>query len=409
MKRSILLLSLSLCIRQTPAAENWFLPYQPDDHTIALFHLDGDDEKQRSAAKPDISIVFKKEAAHEAGRFGKGAGLNGRGAMLLLTKHDALLLKNDQEFTVELWCKPATNGDAGLISIGTRFYLHIMPARRTATFGYRAASFPIRFFSMSNIPIRRNQWNHVALTHDKNRVARLYVNGNLVGETSHKNEGDYAKGGSGSFGAHDGWSKFFTGWIDEIRISNCIREFRPLLTQKNYLPGEQLQLALDVKSLPAEVQSAKVVVRAGRKRLFEKTIPRAQLGQPITDASILPEQKGAVDVTFLNADGTSLATVSEGVAFAGKAMEAVKARVAALKKTIEATKDTPEVGQRHAGLALFVKRIKELIGRRALVSLDWHLKAAERIANALGTGETAYRAALRKVCRSMKSDRDIRV
>ncbi|MEW6356082.1 MAG: lacto-N-biose phosphorylase central domain-containing protein [Planctomycetota bacterium] len=408
MKRFVLFLLL-LCVRPIFAAENWFLPYEPDDKTIALFHLDGDEEEQRSAAKPEISITFQKDAAHDAGRFGKGAKLNGHGAVLRLSKNDAFLLKNDQEFTVELWCKPATNDDAGLISIGTRFYLHITPGQRTATFGYRAASFPIRYSSMANIPIRRGQWNHVALTHDKNRVARIYVNGQFAGETAHKDEGDYPKGGGGSFGAHDGWSKFFEGWIDEIRISDCIREFRPIVTQRSYLPGEQLQLALDVESLPDAVQSATIVVRAGRESVFEKTIPRAELGRPIADASVLPEAKGAVEVTFLTADGASLATASKGVAFAGKTVEVVKIRLTAMKQLIDATRDMPDMAARVKGLALFIDRIEQLIGQRDFAAVEGHLKAAERIAHALQSGETTYRAAIRRHVRSGKSDKDIRV
>ena len=409
MRRLALAVAFCFLAGQAPASENWFLPYEPDDRTIALFHLDGDEDEQRSAGKPDIAISFKKEAVHDVGKFGKGAKLNGRGAVLRLSKHEALLLKNDEEFTVELWCRPATNGDTGLISIATRYYLHLVPGRKTATFGYRAASFPIRYTSMANIPVRRNRWNHVALTHDKNRVVRIYVNGQLAGTTSHKDEGDYAKGGGGTFGAHDGWTKFFTGTLDEIRISRGLREFRPLVTQRNYLPGEKLQLAIDAKALPAGVQRAKVRVLSGRKVVFEKEIPRAQLTAPIAEASVLPESGGRVDVAFLDANGNIIGRADEVVVFAGKRVETCKARLKALEDVLRSTDGVKALALRREGLRLYVERIGEFFKERTFDAVEKHLTAAERIARALKTGETLYRAKLRDVVRATKGEKDIRI
>lgn len=387
------------------AGTGWFLPYEPDEHTIALFHLDGGEDKQRSAGKADVSVSFHKAAAHAEGKFGQGAKLNGSSASLRLTPHEALRLKNDQEFTVELWCRPESNAKAGLISLATRFYLHISPGIKTASFGYRAAAFPIRWFPMSNVAIRRGQWNHVALTHDRDRVARIHVNGRLAATTSHKDEGDYAKGGGAAFGAHDGWQSFFMGSVDEIRISDCVREFTPLLSQRNYLTGEHVRLSLDTHSLPKAVQHAEVIIRAGKKVLLRKRLPRAALDGPVAPASAIPQKNGSIEVTFLTGDGTAVSSVTESVALVGPRVDACAGRLSPLGAVLRSGQ---EPAPRRKTLALHVAHARELLRDREVEAAEKCVAAAERIAGQLHTGEAAYRQEVRKLVRSAKSKKDIR-
>ena len=386
------------------AAENWFLPYEPDGQTIALFHLDSESDEQRSAAEGEITIKFHKGASRVAGKFGQAADLRGNGQILRLSKHDALLLRNDQEFTIELWAKPELGNKTGLISLATRFYLHVAAGPGTGSFGYRAASFPIRFFPLNGIRLRRRQWNHVALTHDKDRVARIYVNGMLCASAQHKDEGDFPKAGGGTFGAHDGWKDFFVGQLDEIRISRKVREFQPLLTRPSYVAGESVQLNLDPQSLPKHVAGARVRILAGRKVVIEKQLTRDTLAGAIAPASALPPSRGAIEVTFLDGSGQAVSTLSQPAAFVGQQMDSQRQRLMALESS---AKDAST--RRGKGLALYVERTKELLDARDMAEAEQHLRAAERIALAMAEGETAYRRQVRRVVRMTESKRDVRI
>ena len=168
------------CTLPAAAAENWFLPYEPDAHTIVLVHLDGPQAGERAEARTPAQVTLTDNAQHADGRFSGGVALAGPKQCVRVDGVPRLILDNDADFTVELWCRPKTAASASLFSLGTRFYCTIDPGRGTASFGYRSADFPIRWFPVTGVPIRRNRWQHVAVTHDGNRVVRFYVNGALA-------------------------------------------------------------------------------------------------------------------------------------------------------------------------------------------------------------------------------------
>ncbi|MCZ7601047.1 MAG: LamG domain-containing protein [Gammaproteobacteria bacterium] len=145
-----------------------------------------------------------------------------------------------EPFTVELWVKPQGRPDGGLWSLGTRWYLHL---GRFGQFGYRAASFPIRYSPLGTaLDLPPDTWRHVALTHDANRRVVVYVNGEAVAEVVHADEGDYEKGGPQlHLGSHDGWTQCGAMTVDEVRLSRGVRVYAPLLAQRFLIPGESLQ------------------------------------------------------------------------------------------------------------------------------------------------------------------------
>ncbi len=230
--RAALILTCVICAAPLFAAEAWFLPYEPDEHTIALFHFDEEADQQPNAAGTDLQATLVKGATIGEGIFGSGVRLDGPKQCIRFGDSERLSFGNAQPFTIEGWIHP-DSAEGSIFSIGTRFYLQANFSRGTASFGYRAASFPIRWFPMSGVPWQRNRWQHFALTHDAERVARLYLNGVEVANTSHADEGDYEGNPSGVFGAHDGWTKFLVGAVDEMRVSDIVRTFQPLLTQSS--------------------------------------------------------------------------------------------------------------------------------------------------------------------------------
>ncbi len=403
--RALVLVMSWLCLAPVFAGETWFIPYDPDEHTIALFHLDEGADQQANAAQADITATFAEGAGHIEGVFGGGVRLRGPKECLKLSANEALSLGNAQPFTVEAWVRP-DGGEGSIFSIGTRFYLSAHFSRGTANFGYRAASFPIRWFAMSAIPWRPRQWQHLALTHDADRVVRIYLNGVEVARASHADEGDYQKSGGSVFGAHDGWTRFLVGAMDEIRVSNTVRSFQPLLTQRAYLPGEQVQLNLADVPLPAYVATARVMVTtAGGEQAFAAEIPVARAAEPLFDAEQLGAGPARLTVAFLDAEGKVVSSVERPVSFAGAALSELKARTAACRALLEQAGDAAppqaEIARRH------LKAAERMMEARSFDSAASYLGSAEWAAAALGSGEAGYRTRIRSHVR--EGDRDDRL
>ena len=383
------------------AQELWFLPYEPDDRTVCLFHFDGKDAVEKSAAALPIEGSLRGDAARGPGRFGQGLVLKGPKQHLRLGKHEALKLGRNEPFTIELWCRPEANAEAGLISVGTRFYLKLHPGRRTAIFGYRAASFPIRWFPCANVPWQRRQWQHVALTHDASRRARIFINGKLAAETTHKDEGDYAKGSSGAFGAHDGWTAFFVGSIDEIRISRGARSFRPLLKHTKYLPGEPVELNFDAGRLPASVTRvrAEILPRRG-KPLWRAEYGRDAVPEALLPAGKLPPGRNTLRLTFIDGAGETISSASAGVEFVGQRIKDIASRVARCEEAAAKGKQL---------LPRYVQQIERFIGERKLLEAEQYLAAAEHVARRAQQGETTYREQLRRAVRAQPCRNNVRI
>jgi hypothetical protein len=143
-------------------------------------------------------------ATRAEGMFGGGVHFDGTKDTLGLPGDERLRMSHNQPFTVEMWFRPGSGAQASLWSLATRFHLKVAPGTGTFTFGYRAASFPIRWYDIPGSSISQNRWHHVVLTHDETMTARIYLDGRLVGSPQHEDEGDYEKGGGAQFGSHDG-------------------------------------------------------------------------------------------------------------------------------------------------------------------------------------------------------------
>ncbi len=398
---------VAACVSPALAAENWFLPYITDAHTVALLHCDGEGEEEPGGAGPAFRLAGG--AARTPGQFGGGVLLGGGGAMLSAPAHPAFALRADQEFTFELWVRPDGAAEGSLFSIGTRFYLRLQPGARAGAFGYRAAAFPIRFIPLTDLPIARGKWQHVALTHAGDGTVDLYLNGARVATVAHAQEGDYGKGGGCSLGAHDGWTNYFRGAVDEVRLSNCVRRFQPLLSQRSYLMGETVRLLADPAGLPADLERVRVrVLRGAGAPLVQREVLRAGLGGPLFPAADLPAGQHPLEVTFLGAGGRVLSRVETTVGYAGDLPQRLGQRLAAVERAAGAAsgKAAPE---RVASARLLVQSARSALERRDFQAAESRAAAAERVAGALSGGESAYRAAVRRAVRAGASPRDVRL
>jgi len=399
--RAFLVLCLLLPACTAGGSEYWFLPYEPDEHTLLLCHLDGKGDSEYSEGKVRVKVDLFRGAQRGAGKFGGGAVLNGKGAAVRCEAHEKLRFRSNQEFTVEMWVK-ASGHDASLFSITTRFYLKWYPRNRIAAVGYRSAEFPIRWFRLYGLPFRAGRWMHIALTHDSERRFRLYVNGELVGDAQHKDEGDYEKTGLIFFGSHDAWTYFLKGVVDEIRISDCVRKYEPLLVNRYYLSGETVKLSVD--RLPKRVAAVKVtlVARDG-KVLVEKTIPSPEISEELLRAEELPPENATIMLVFLDGTGGVISEVEETVCFVGEKVKEIAKLLDAARKL------SAEAGARRNSIEFYVAEIEKLLERRRFDVIPKKVEALQSICRAVSEGETKYRSLLRKFVRSRETPRNVRI
>ncbi len=406
-------MAIALCVNVAGADEAWFLPYEPDEHTIVLYHLDGEGEAEPAGegegeaneAAAEIELVMHGGAVRGPGAFGQAVHLRGPKEHLRLTKNAALSLGNAQPFTVEMWMR-ADSPEASIFSIGTRFYLKGHFSRSTATLGYRAESFPIRWVPMAGVSWPRREWMHVALTHDEDRQVKLYINGRLIASAEHGDEGDYAGSSTAAFGAHDGWSTFLKGAMDEIRISDNVREFAPLLTQAAYLAGERVRLNLGGVTLPDEVARVRVALVRGGEELASEERAVAQAGEELMEAAAIGAEPASAIVSFLDAEGAVVGSVAQPVRYVGEQVDEQRARAEACRAALAGADDSlPET----ALAQLFLDEAASAWEARKFEMAEGVVAAAERAAHRIASGEAAYRAAVRARVRAGERDDELRV
>ncbi|MFO8082613.1 MAG: 1,3-beta-galactosyl-N-acetylhexosamine phosphorylase N-terminal domain-containing protein, partial [Armatimonadota bacterium] len=408
--RTLAIIICVLATFQARAAEPWLLPCEADPATQVLLHLDADTSQQPNAGTLDVDAMLVKDAPVIDGVFGSAVGLDGHGQCVRLPSTEDLRLGVDEPFTIECWIRP-DSADGTIFSVGINYYLNAHFSRGTASLGYRAESFPIRWYTMTGIPWQRRQWQHVALTHDENRVVRLYLDGHLVAETQHGDEGTYTeKPGGATFGSHDGWRSHLAGAIDEIRISRTIRDFQPLLTQRIYLEDEQVRLNLTDVTLPDHMESIQVTVTsASGEEIAQRELSVAEAAHPadqaIVPAADLGEGAATVQVTFVDGDGGQLAQHRILVSYGGAAVAALQERLAAAQRALVGC---PEELPERKIVDTHLRAVREAIARRDLDAADAYMSAAEGRLRMVATGEAAYRARLREHVRALRHE-DVRI
>lgn len=398
-----------LLISRALTSEAWFMPYETDEHTLVLLHFDGDGAMERNFGVLGGEAMLVGNARRGHGRFGDGIVFDGSKGSVRFPMHERLKFKRNQPFTVECWMRPETDAQVSIFSIATRFYVKICVGRRMVSFGYRAASFPIRWYPCAGVPLKRNKWQHIAITHDEYRVVRVYFNGELIATIEHADEGDFARATDVHIGSHDGWTAFFVGAIDEVRISDTVRQFQPLLTHRYYLRGERVQLGTAINKLPEQVVAVRVTWRDATKRLHRRTIARNELQAGLLSAEQLPAQLVPLRIAFLDVNGRILSQVSARIAFAGNRMDALRKKLRALKQIHDQYADDASVMARSKVLRLYLLRVHELLKMRQLEEAEARLTAAQYVARMIDSGETAYRAMLRKFIRAHPPPDSVRI
>jgi len=226
-------------------AEPWETAYAGDDaagkHVIGLWKFDGTGEKDDSGHGHALKIDGARISPD--GRFGQC--LESFPGFPQSDKRHAARTNVDPRlspqgaFTLEMWIKPkpefADSGDSMLLDkkyVAHDDYQFVLSGtdrsgsrvlRAWLGFGVDSATWYSR-----PLTIQAGQWYHVAFTYDGAGTGSFYVNGQPQGSTTLPGRKELSRGKHPlSIGDRLGSNyRGFPGFIDEVRISNGVLEFR---------------------------------------------------------------------------------------------------------------------------------------------------------------------------------------
>ncbi len=209
----------------TPPAMAYNVVGGNDANATLLLHMDG---SNGSTSFPDsspspVSVTATGDAKTSTAQSKFGASsliLDGTGDYLTTAVSSAFALGTG-DFTVEGWFRPSTTPYGNLIDFrsSSQTANPVLYILNGATVGYYTAS---ANRITSTTVLAANTWYHVALVRASG-TTRLYINGVQEG-VAYADSSNYASPAAGvRIGCSYSAADFFTGNIDEVRISNVAR------------------------------------------------------------------------------------------------------------------------------------------------------------------------------------------
>lgn len=245
----VLLLTLSAAA--APLAEPWQAPYAGNDaageHVIAFWNFEGEGDAVADASGRGHDGILRGAARNPEGRFGAGletaAGWPVEDVLHALRVPDSDALSPRRAFTAELWIRPsaAIEGYPEAFLLDKKYVAHddfqwILEApdasgnrRMRVALGFGADS--DLWWSEAALPYAAGTWYHVAFTYDGAGTVAFLRDGRSLGGATKPGRGAVHPGGHElSIGDRVGsYYHGFPGTIDEVRLTEGVREFRPIV------------------------------------------------------------------------------------------------------------------------------------------------------------------------------------
>ena len=253
---------------QTPLA-----PFSPDAHTLLLYHFD---EGSGAVAKDAGSHGYDGEVRAgqwTAGKFGGALAFNGKNTCVFRRATETI--EKLRQFTVECWYQQENaEGRQFLVGKDVTFHFDLSAGAGTSLSLYNQEvkpSDPTRRrhhqLGASLGTIRMGRWHHVAATYDGAFVS-FFLDGVLKRRLPA--EKDYVLGGKSRglwVGCYVGQDYWFSGKIDELRVSDCVR-YDP---QRRLADGQR---AFTDQKRAAPAKAVRKLQSAGRARLCLSLVRR---------------------------------------------------------------------------------------------------------------------------------------
>lgn len=235
-------------------------PFVADEHTLLLYHFDeGEGSVTRDASRYGYHGEVRG-AKWAEGKFGKALRFNGKDACVFRKTTEAI--RELRRVTLECWFNQGDpSGRQFLIGKDVTFHFDLSGSSSTSMSIYNrggrvpnANGLPHQHLGTGlSIPARR--WHHNAVTYDGAHLS-FFFDGKLV----HRVEAakDFLLGVEsrglwvGCYVAMDFW---FSGRIDEVRVSDCVR----------YDPGKRLKVGACIFEVPKKQRRVLTVQKAKRR------------------------------------------------------------------------------------------------------------------------------------------------
>jgi hypothetical protein len=222
-----------------PIAETAVLSkeYKPDANTVLLLHFDETNGEFKDSSGRNHNVILEKSKGSNfstKGIIGNALSLNGEAYIEVDFKTDL----EPTEMTIELWFKPSQVKDTNvLLNHGNTnsegYYMLIQDKKINFAFSGIGGI-------VSATELEADKWYHIAVTYStKSRSMSMYLNGKINTEMSVDKLENTVKVdkyvGPSMFafriGTYShGLGHFFTGLIDEVRISDKVRDLSEMTT-----------------------------------------------------------------------------------------------------------------------------------------------------------------------------------
>ncbi len=204
--------------------------YEPDVHTLLLYHFDGEGDEILDASSQALHGKLN-EGPVERGEGIFGSSLKLADGQVIQLEGGRECLRGMDQLTAELWFK-TTNQDSThrqrLIMFWEHYLISIFEGNRLV--GHLYDSEGKKYVLRGHTAIMPGVWYHAAITFDGER-GRLWLNG--VQETSVRMKGPI-NNALGSLSISTNSNDAFIGEIDELCISNIARKSFIAARQRNF-------------------------------------------------------------------------------------------------------------------------------------------------------------------------------
>lgn len=224
------LLTLSVFVLPVSAGQPTPLePFQPDDHTLILYHFD---EGQGGVAKDAGRFGLDGEirgAQWTDGRFGKALQFDGQDDSVFRQATGAI--EGLKHLTVECWFKQDDpQGRQFLAGKDVTFHFDLSSGQGTSLSLYNRGASVANADGLRHQQIgaglgafRQGRWHHLAATFDGRQVS-FFLDGVLKGRRPGAKDFLLGVPSRGLWiGCYVGQDYWFHGKIDEMRVSDCVR------------------------------------------------------------------------------------------------------------------------------------------------------------------------------------------
>lgn len=171
------------------------------------------------------------------------------GSANLTVSDDSALDFGTDDFTVDFWVHPTKNAGNEFFVSGNssgEFFVGIIESSTYLGIGRSGVAWD----TLTNIKLALNSWQHVAVVRSAGTVY-FYVNGSMV--YSAANSTAYSLSENFNIGSQ-GASLYFTGYLDQVRVSNTARWTSNFAPPANSVDTEPIEYALsdDLNTYPQD-------------------------------------------------------------------------------------------------------------------------------------------------------------